>query len=163
MINQNEQATETTLVMEKSEIPNKDFSFLYTTENFHLPSYVLGKTDVSATVMMSFIPKFCSLDVTDAYKAEIDHKSFDTEIEHARGDYIFLLDRSGSMSGSRIEKAKEALIFFLRSLPEDSYFNIVSFGSNSSQMFPHSTKYEAGKMNEAIKKVQSMGADMGGT
>ena len=48
----------------------------------------------------------------------------------ARGEYIFLIDRSGSMSGQRIEAAKEALIIFLKSLPEDSYFDVVSFGTN---------------------------------
>lgn len=69
MINQNENGTETTLVMEQSQLPNKDFSFLYSMENFHMPSYVLGRTDMSATVMLSFIPKFCTLDINDAYKA----------------------------------------------------------------------------------------------
>ena len=57
--------------MTESCIPNKDFTFLYTTEDFHLPSYVLGKTDCSSTVMLSFIPRFCSLDINDAYKASV--------------------------------------------------------------------------------------------
>ena len=78
LISQNEQGTETVLVMSQASLPNKDFSFLYTTEKFHLPSYVLGKTDTSSTVMLSFIPKFCTLDINDAYKASIANKSFET-------------------------------------------------------------------------------------
>ena len=56
-------------------------------------------------------------------------------------EYIFLLDRSGSMGGARITKAKEALVLFIKSLPQDSYFNIVSFGSGSKKLFEQSRKY----------------------
>lgn len=45
------------------------------------------------------------------------------------------------MSGGRIEKAKEALILFIKSLPQDTYFNVISFGSGSERMFPDSVKY----------------------
>ena len=79
---------------------------MYTTEDFHLPSYVLGRTDNSSTAMLSFIPKFCTQNIDDAYKAAIANKDLQTNIESAKGEFIFVLDRSGSMSGSRIEKAK---------------------------------------------------------
>ena len=45
--------------------------------------------------------------------------------------FSFLLDRSGSMSGPRMLKAREALILFLHSLPERCKFSIISFGTNS--------------------------------
>ena len=80
--------------------------FLYTTENFHLPSHVLSNTDASSTIMLSFIPKFCTMSISDAYKASIKDKSYEVEMSSAKGDYIFLLDRSGSMGGTRITKAR---------------------------------------------------------
>lgn len=63
-------------------------------------------------------------------------------MDAAKGEYIFLLDRSGSMGGSRINKAKEALILFLKSLPDDCYFNVISFGSNYEYLFDKSKKYD---------------------
>lgn len=67
------------------------------------------------------------------------------------------------MSGGRIEKAKEALILFIKSLPQDTYFNVISFGSGSQRMFPNSVKYTDKQIKAAIEKVKAMWADMGGT
>lgn len=82
-----------------------------------MPSSILGSTDTSSTVMLSFIPKFCTLDLTDAYKASVENRSYEIDISTVRGEYVFFLDRSHSMGGKRMTKAKEALIFFLKSLP----------------------------------------------
>jgi len=59
-------------------------------------------------------------------------------MKSAKCEFIFLLDRSGSMSGTRIENAKMALILFLKSLPPGSYFNVVSFGENFDKLFDES-------------------------
>jgi hypothetical protein len=40
-------------------------------------------------------------------------------------EFIFLVDRSGSMEGSPLEKAKEALGIFISSIPPNCKFNIV--------------------------------------
>ena len=39
------------------------------------------------------------------------------------------------MNGTYIKLAKKALIMFIRSLPSESKFSIISFGSNYKSMF----------------------------
>lgn len=80
-----------------------------------------------------------------------------------KGEYIFLLDRSGSMGGSRIKKAVEALCLFLKSLPEDTFFNVISFGSGSQLLHNQSIKYNDAILNKSIESISKMTADMGGT
>jgi von Willebrand factor A domain-containing protein 5 len=46
--------------------------------------------------------------------------------------FIFLVDRSGSMSGKKMEMTKEALKLFIQSLPPGCLFEIISFGSKFS-------------------------------
>ena len=67
------------------------------------------------------------------------------------------------MGGNRIEKAKEALILFVKSLPQDTFFNVVSFGSGSSSLFPKSVRYSDKEVNSAVISIKKMSADMGGT
>ncbi|CAM2102616.1 unnamed protein product [Caretta caretta] len=61
------------------------------------------------------------------------------------GEFIFLLDRSGSMecpmdgqdrSPKRIDSAKETLVLLLKSLPLGCYFNIYGFGSHFESFYP---------------------------
>lgn len=63
-------------------------------------------------------------------------------MSNCRGEFVFILDRSGSMDGSRIENARNALIFFLKSLPIDSIFNVISFGDHHYPMYSQSQKNE---------------------
>ena len=60
--------------MTNSCIPNKDFALNYTTEEYHLPNYVLSKNEIRSTAMLSFIPKFCLLSLDDPYKASVEGK-----------------------------------------------------------------------------------------
>jgi hypothetical protein len=79
-------------------------------------------------------------------------------------EFIFLVDRSCSMQGAFIESAKETLLLFLKSLPEDCYFNIVGFGSKHTKLFNKgSVAYSQATLDTATSHTQGMKADLGGT
>jgi hypothetical protein len=67
------------------------------------------------------------------------------------------------MYGKRIEQATQALILFLMSLPQDSYFNVISFGSKFERMFPKSQKYSDEIVEQMISSIETFDADYGGT
>ncbi|KAJ7226005.1 hypothetical protein GGX14DRAFT_642349 [Mycena pura] len=86
-------------------------------------------------------------------------------------EYIFVVDRSGSMGnmggtrmgGTRIETAKSTLKLLLRMLPGGSTFNIFSFGSRHSGLWPTSKVYDQSSLTESTAHTVSMDADYGGT
>uniref|UniRef100_A0A669EDG5 VIT domain-containing protein n=1 Tax=Oreochromis niloticus TaxID=8128 RepID=A0A669EDG5_ORENI len=88
------------------------------------------------------------------------------------GEFVFLMDRSGSMGcpmtnskqqETRISSARDTLLLLLKSLPMGCYFNIYSFGSGYEHIFPKSVEYSQQTMEEALKTVEQMQANLGGT
>ena len=95
-------------------------------------------------VMINFFPEFDNID--------------------AACEFIFLVDRSGSMSGGFINSARETLILFLKSLPEGCNFNIIGFGSRYEKLFPAvSVPYTQETLDKATQHAQGMQANLGGT
>ncbi|KZV97084.1 vWA-like protein [Exidia glandulosa HHB12029] len=78
--------------------------------------------------------------------------------------YIFLVDRSGSMSGTRIARVRSALQILLRSIPsQGSSFDLVSFGSDCDSPWFQPVEYSAETLQAASRLVEGMDADYGGT
>ncbi|XP_067292338.1 von Willebrand factor A domain-containing protein 5A-like isoform X7 [Pseudorasbora parva] len=90
-----------------------------------------------------------------------------------KGEFIFVIDRSGSMgekmhhgkgAQTRIESAKDTLLLLLKSLPMGCYFNIYGFGCRFECFsFLQSVEYTQDTMDQALKSVKRMKADLGGT
>ena len=89
-------------------------------------------------------------------------KSHGTELS-GNGEFVFIIDRSGSMSGSPIKEACETLDMLVRSLSPGCYFNIIGFGSSYFSLFPHSVEYSQLNLDEAVKHISTITADLGGT
>ncbi|EAR98295.1 type A von willebrand factor domain protein (macronuclear) [Tetrahymena thermophila SB210] len=130
--------------------------------------------------MISFVPDFnfkFKSQINDAIVQSIAENqnifsqeylnSFNQQIidqtDSSKCEFIFLLDRSGSMSGQSIQNAIEALILFIKSLPLDSYFNIYSFGTEFSKLFDQSQKYSNENVELALNEIITYSANYGGT
>jgi hypothetical protein len=62
-----------------------------------------------------------------------------------------------------MKKAAQALELLLHSLPEDCYFNIVSFGTHHDPLFPKSQIYSETSLSKALNLAQTMTSNYGGT
>lgn len=78
-------------------------------------------------------------------------------------EFIFVVDCSGSMGGTSIQRASECLEFFIKSLPPDSYFNFIRFGSFFEKLFDESVEYNEANAEHAIDVAQKLSAEFGGT
>lgn len=89
---------------------------------------------------------------------------FDSFATMKPGEFIFIVDRSGSMMrDSRMGSARETLVLFLKSLPYGCYFNVIGFGSSFQKLFPKSELYNDATVDHACSHAQTMKADLGGT
>ena len=103
-----------------------------------------GTPDAAGYFLLLISPKY------DVKKTDILEK-----------DFIFVLDRSGSMEGEKIEQAKAALRFCMRNLNDGDRFNLISFHTDvepfSEKLVPVKDKRE-----EALAFISHIDAQ-GGT
>lgn len=95
------------------------------------------------------------------------YPKFDLKLATTVGEFIFIVDRSGSMAGSRIASARDTLLLMIKSLPVGCFFNLYGFGDTFQVLFQRdsssSVEYTEENMLFAIDHVQRLEADMGGT
>ena len=83
-------------------------------------------------------------------------------VEHP-GVFIFLIDQSGSMDGEPINLVKEALTLLIQSLPKDSYYQLIGFGSEFTKYDNIPKKYTKNNIKSTKSFIKSLDAELGGT
>ena len=123
---------------------DRDIVILIDSEEPNKPKVVVEKSSDGTVVgMISMVPNF--------------------ELKKQPSECIFLIDCSGSMRGSSIQLAKEALSVFIHSLPVDAHFNIICFGSRKKDLFHTSKALTDESLAEATNLIKRIDADLGGT
>ncbi|NWV18488.1 VW5B1 protein, partial [Origma solitaria] len=92
-----------------------------------------------------------------------DLRTVQPGLRKAQGEFIFLVDRSRSMSGVNISRAKDALLVILKSLMPECLFNVIGFGSTFKTLFPASQAYCEESLAIACQSISRIRADMGTT
>ena len=77
--------------------------------------------------------------------------------------FIFLVDQSGSMNGSPIDLVIKSLLIFIQSLPKDSYFQIIGFGSNFKKYNKSPVIYNNENITNIKKIIKDLKGNMGCT
>uniref|UniRef100_A0A3B5KW60 von Willebrand factor A domain containing 5A n=1 Tax=Xiphophorus couchianus TaxID=32473 RepID=A0A3B5KW60_9TELE len=161
----NADQTQATVKLATGHKFDRDIELLIYYKDTHRPSAVVEAGQASAkpgtlmgdpVVMVSLYPEF----------PESVMSNF-----NSCGEFVFLLDRSGSMDfptycgsrQSRIASAKDTLMLLLKSLPMGCYFNIYGFGDHYEHVFPKSAKYNQKNLKRALKRVEEMDANLGGS
>ena len=155
-----------------SELKNDEFKILFRTDSMNnlnlITQYDPNKIETSCILNMVYnkndiiIPTNEKPNINDnedyikLYQQNI--------INNNPSLFIFCLDQSGSMSGKSIKIAIQTLIFFLKSLPKNSFYHLIGFGS--SFRYIHSEdpiEYTSENVNASIKEIEKLDADLGGT
>ncbi len=125
-----------------NEVPSSDFRLLFDVD----------KGQVGASVI-SYKPKegedgFFLLLASPQVKA--------ADAERPKKTVIFVLDRSGSMSGKKIEQAKSAVKFVLNNLREGDMFNIVAYDGVVESYRPELERYNDETRKAALGYVEGL-------
>ena len=79
------------------------------------------------------------------------------------GLFIFLVDQSGSMRGNSIDLVKKALVLFMQSLPQKSYFQLIGFGTDFKKYNESPIEYNKESVKSTLSIIKGLQASMGGT
>ncbi|XP_022538275.2 inter-alpha-trypsin inhibitor heavy chain H3 isoform X23 [Astyanax mexicanus] len=84
-----------------------------------------------------------------------------TDVERIPKNVVFVIDRSGSMSGKKIQQTREALLKILGDVAEDDYFGLITFDSKIEVWRPELVQATDSNLKSAknfVKKITDRGA-----
>ncbi len=126
----------------KNVVPTNDFRLFFDT----------AQQEIGASVL-SYRPK----DNEDGYfllLASPEVKSANAKLPPKT--VVFALDRSGSMSGKKIEQAKEALKFVINNLRDGDLFNIVVYDTAVESFQPELQRYDDSSRKAALGFIEGI-------
>ncbi|EAX94687.1 von Willebrand factor type A domain containing protein [Trichomonas vaginalis G3] len=155
-----------TSIMTQKEMSNVKVSVNGTTNviDSHNATFVTNDTPTKDAIIIETQIKDKDKNIaisSDGYIAITTYPSFEGPIT-SNSEFYFIVDCSGSMTGSRILKAIECMRMFIQSLPVGCRFSIIKFGSNFHTILK-SCDYTDKNLANAMQLLYTINSDMGGT
>lgn len=126
----------------KNEVPNSDFRLLYDVGREKVSTRVLSYR--SAGDKEGYFLLLASPKIEAATKSQ------------AKKTVVFVLDRSGSMSGQKIEQVRGAMKFVLNNLHAGDLFNIVAYDSEVQTFRPELQRFDDATRKDALGFVEGL-------
>ena len=145
-----------------------NLNILFRTENMNKPilysQYDPILKETAYSINCTYISKY-SNEIFSPEKPDEDSSiSYeDNIINETPRLFIFLVDQSISMDGKPIDLVKKSLLFFIQSLPEESYFQLIGFGRYFKKYNEHPVIYKKENVEKIIEIIKSLKADSPGT
>lgn len=130
-----------------NEIPTTDFRLLY---------------DVNSKKLGTSVLSYRPMEGEDGYFLLLTSPQIPEQNQQLPKTVLFVVDKSGSMSGEKIEQARGALKFVLNHLSEGDIFNIVAYDSSIQTFRPELESFNEKSRKEALGFVDGLYAG-GGT
>ena len=146
-------------ILFRTEKMNKPVLYYQYNPEFKEYSYSINYVYSSKSLKDIPIPSKPDQDNTVSYYSKYE----DNLINDTPGLFIFLIDQSFSMSGKSINLVKQALLLFIQSLPQGSYFQLIGFGSDFKKYNEKPVEYNQENVTKIINVINGLKADMGGT
>ena len=155
----------------KKKYQNKNFKILFRTEAMNDLNFISQYDPIKKETSCILSMIYCKEDIKIPLSEYPDINKRLNYIETYQKNiinndpslFIFIIDQSGSMHGEPIELVKETLIFFMQSLPKNSYFQLIGFGSSVKFINENPVEYTEDNVKKTIKKIKALDANLGGT
>ena len=146
-------------ILFRTDKMNKPILYCQYNPEFKETAYSINYVYASKNLKEIPIPEKPDEDNTISYTSKYE----DNAINETPGLFIFLVDQSGSMRGNSINLVKQALLLFIKSLPVNSYFQLIGFGTNFKKYNEEPVLYNKENVENIINIINGLKADLGGT
>lgn len=142
---------------------NGNYAYLEYTSSETLPNlnykvlYTLSLNELGLFSFSTFPPDSLVPDGLDngffVFVAEPDPSNNTEVIDKV---FTLIIDRSGSMSGTKMEQAKNAASYIVQNLNEGDKFNIIDFDDVITSFRPNHVEFNSSNMNQALGYISAI-------